>query len=114
LIFEFFRSIVRNPTLLTKHIRRTYAYHKAIRKFRKTHKTCAWCGRSGKVDVHHIEPVAVAPELAAVESNMIMLCRKPQCHLVIGHDGDFRNRYVSNVRELCNVQRITRTSKNLG
>jgi len=114
MIFEFFRSIVRNPTLATKHARRLTAYHRAIRNFRKTHKACAWCGRTNRVDVHHIKPVSVAPELAEDENNMIMLCRKPQCHLVVGHQGSFRNRYVPNVRELCAARNVTQTTKNQG
>ncbi|HHL35206.1 MAG TPA: HNH endonuclease [Desulfobulbaceae bacterium] len=62
---------------------------------------CAWCGRRKKLEVHHIVPVSVAPWLAADKGNMLMLCRKPACHQVIGHNGDFGSRYVENVIEVC-------------
>jgi len=68
---------------------------------RPENQVCAWCGRTEKLEVHHIQPVSVAPDLAADPDNMIMLCRKPACHLVIGHNGSFRTRYVANVKSIC-------------
>ena len=62
---------------------------------------CDWCGRNKKLKVHHIEPVSVAPDKADDTNNMIMLCRKPACHQIIGHDGDFGSRYVENVKDIC-------------
>ena len=72
---------------------------------------CAWCGRDKKLEVHHIEPVSVAPHKAADQDNMIMLCRKPACHQVVGHEGDFGGRYVENVKELCDRQATVKVVK---
>jgi len=101
--FEFIRYVIRNPTELTRGVRRLFKIRKSVSEFRKwpANKFCAWCGRDRKLEVHHIVPVSVSPELAGDKKNMIMLCRKPACHQIIGHNGDFRSRYVENVKELC-------------
>jgi len=104
-MFEFVRHVMRNPSMITKHARRLYATRKAMREFHATYRECAWCGRSKHLEVHHIIPVSVAPHRAADKTNMIMLCRKPACHQIIGHDGDFRSRYVPDVEEICNQYR---------
>lgn len=101
---EFARFAWRNPAYVTRAARRAWSTHKAMQRYRAAHPRCAWCGRSEHLDVHHIEPVSVAPQLAADERNMIMLCRKPPCHQVIGHDGDYARRYVANVRELTRLR----------
>ncbi|WP_420609997.1 HNH endonuclease [Candidatus Poriferisodalis sp.] len=40
---------------------------------------CAKCGRAGKLEAHHIEPVHIAPELAYDVGNGLTLCRA--CHI---------------------------------
>jgi 5-methylcytosine-specific restriction protein A len=61
---------------------------------RKQHITeypkCAACGRSNKVEVHHIEPVHVNPDRELDPSNLITLCDSP-CHLVFGHLMDYKS-----------------------
>jgi len=110
-MFDFIRFVVRNPKMVTKHARRAYKTHKAMQAYRSGHTECAWCGRSKRLDVHHVIPVSVAPEMAASETNMIMLCRKPQCHLIAGHSDSYRDRYVENIRELCEARKVVRTTK---
>ncbi len=100
-MFDFIRFVSRNPSYITKQARRANTTRKAMNYYRASHTECAWCGRSKKLEVHHIIPVSVAPGLADQQSNMIMLCRKPACHQIVGHDGDFGRRYVANVREIC-------------
>lgn len=58
-------------------------------KVRKAHlelyPACACCGGTKKVEVHHIIPFHVAPELELNVTNLISLCEKKQCHLAMGH-----------------------------
>lgn len=46
---------------------------------------CAACGVSKRLEVHHIEPVHVAPGRELDATNLITLCR--ECHGCIGHCG---------------------------
>jgi len=108
-MFEFIRYVVRNKQY--KKARRAYKTHKVMQQYRSEHTECAWCGRKKKLDVHHLVPVSVAPERADNYSNMIMLCRKPQCHLQIGHNGNYASRYVENVSEICATRNVVKTVK---
>jgi 5-methylcytosine-specific restriction endonuclease McrA len=53
----------------------------------KTHSTCAACGSREHLEVHHIQPFHLHPELELVESNLLTLCESPShnCHLIFGH-----------------------------
>lgn len=111
-MFDFIRFVIRNPSYVTNNARAALATRKAMKEFseRPENQECAWCGRNKTLEVHHIQPVSVAPDRAADPQNMIMLCRKPACHLVIGHDGDFRSRFVENVKAICkdSAQRVVK------
>jgi hypothetical protein len=52
--------------------------------------TCAACGRDKKLEVHHIKPVHLFPELELNPSNLITLCADP-CHIVFGHLMNFKS-----------------------
>jgi len=54
--------------------------------FVKKHPVCEACGTSAALNVHHVEPFHVRPELELDESNLITLCREH--HFRIGHDPD--------------------------
>ena len=68
------------------------------RKVRATHleknPKCEICGSSKKLEVHHILPFNVAPDQELVSDNLISLCQRKKyginCHLLIGHLGNFR------------------------
>lgn len=66
-----------------------------IRKsFLKIHSSCAACGATEHLEVHHIEPFHENPALELDLKNFITLCDKPgrdNCHLEVGHLGNFRN-----------------------
>lgn len=55
---------------------------------------CAACGSTENLEVHHLVPYAVAPELELSVSNLMTLCESKKlgfsCHLVIGHHGNFK------------------------
>ena len=60
-------------------------------KVRATHLAecprCAACGRRQNLEVHHVMPVHVAPELELDPTNLITLCDAGEggCHLRFGH-----------------------------
>lgn len=57
------------------------------------HPACAACGISGpdaELNVHHVKPVSKYPELELDPDNLITLCTRHNCHLMIGHLGDTR------------------------
>ena len=61
-----------------------------MKKFLKINKTCAACGGSTDLQVHHIIPFHLKPELELEKSNLITLCMGDlDCHLRLGHGGSF-------------------------
>jgi len=62
---------------------------------------CAACGRSIKLDVHHIEPVHLNPSRELDPGNLITLCSNP-CHFVFGHFMDYKS-WNPDVIEDCKV-----------
>jgi len=66
---------------------------------RKSHlekcPTCSACGGTSKVEVHHIKPFNLFPELELDPDNLITLCESwkkgVNCHLFFGHLGDYRS-----------------------
>jgi 5-methylcytosine-specific restriction enzyme A len=67
-------------------------------KLRKEHlekyPTCALCGGTKKLEVHHIKPFHLHPELELDPNNFITLCESTKhgvnCHLFFGHLGNFK------------------------
>lgn len=68
-------------------------------KVRKEHLSkfpaCAVCGRTEKIEVHHIRPFHLHPELELDPNNFISLCESDKggvnCHLHFGHLGNFKS-----------------------
>jgi 5-methylcytosine-specific restriction enzyme A len=61
----------------------------------KTHPFCAVCGGKKKVEVHHIRAFhSSPPELELEPKNLISLCESKKsgvnCHLSVGHTGDYK------------------------
>lgn len=83
--------ILRNFRFVAKDPRRAWETIKAMRMFKASNPCCMYCGRRRKVDVHHKFPVSSHPELAADARFFRTLCRKPACHHVIGHLGNWRH-----------------------
>ena len=67
-------------------------------KVRKQHlidnPICAACGETKKLEVHHINPFHLYPELELDPDNLITLCETASkgiiCHLNIGHNGNYK------------------------
>ena len=56
------------------------------------HPLCAVCCGKEKLQVHHKQPFHFNPTLELDLTNLITLCEAPghNCHLVIGHAGNFK------------------------
>lgn len=104
-LLEKIRFLIRNPSISALNVRNSYSYRKALKNHLEKNPFCAYCGRNKKLDVHHKIPVSIAPELADNENNLITLCRKPSCHLIVGHMGSWKT-YNKNVEETCNIVNI--------
>ena len=57
------------------------------RHYIKSHGECEACGARTDLNVHHIRPFHLFPELELSESNLITLCRKH--HFELGHKKDW-------------------------
>lgn len=53
----------------------------------RNHPSCACCGRRDTLNVHHIKPFHLFPDLELVPSNFLTLCeyQSLNCHLFMGH-----------------------------
>lgn len=61
----------------------------------KQFPVCAVCGGRHKIEVHHIRPFHIHPELELDPANFITLCEDDgdgvNCHLFFGHLGNFKS-----------------------
>ena len=66
----------------------------------KLHPMCEACGSIDHIQVHHIKPFHLFPELELEPTNLISICEKivadddktnDNHHLQLGHNGDFHN-----------------------
>lgn len=50
---------------------------------------CRWCGSTVNLEVHHVTPFHLRPDLELDPANLITLCEQfgTACHLRIGHLG---------------------------
>lgn len=62
-------------------------------EFLKGNKSCAACGSSKDVQVHHVVAFHTHPELELDPSNFMPLCEgmERNCHRFVGHLDDFRS-----------------------
>jgi hypothetical protein len=59
----------------------------------ENHPTCEACGGTAKINVHHVVPSHLRPDLELDESNLITLCESRsygvECHRTFGHLGSY-------------------------
>ena len=76
-----------------RHGLRSPHWPKVSGLWRQSHPTCAACGSLRKVQVHHIKPFHLFPELELVTTNLISLCEVKTIggnhHLLFGHSGNW-------------------------
>jgi 5-methylcytosine-specific restriction endonuclease McrA len=78
-------------------IKRSDEWEKLKRQFKKMHPKCAVCGTTKQLEVHHIKPVHIFPELELELTNLLMLCEgDTNCHLMFGHLKNYK-KYNSTV-----------------
>jgi 5-methylcytosine-specific restriction protein A len=59
--------------------------------FKANNPRCAACNGQTRLNVHHVQPFHLRPELELDFDNLITLCMGPvECHLKIGHGDDFK------------------------
>ena len=68
----------------------------SVRKaFLKDNSICTCCGEQTNLEVHHIKPFHLYPELELEPANLITLCeinsKGVNCHLLLGHLGNYKN-----------------------
>lgn len=105
--FEFAGLAYRNRKWVTDNAREAWATAKVMKVYRESVPWCEYCGRRGRIQVHHKTPVSVAPEKAAQITNLMSLCAK-RCHITIGHAGNYKN-FVENPDELVIMRRVIKT-----
>jgi hypothetical protein len=74
---------------------RSPQWAKVRKKHLKNNSECAVCGGTKQLNVHHIKPFHLHPELELDSTNLITLCENASygiiCHLLIGHLGNYKN-----------------------
>ena len=75
-----------------------------VRKtYLSNHGSCAACGGDVKLEVHHMRPFHLHPELELDPTNFLTLCESGNnginCHLGVGHLGDFKSFNVNVVAD---------------
>lgn len=79
---------MRTPLLLRRFDLARSSHWRWVRKQHLiNHPRCEACGTTDKLEVHHIQPFHLHPELELDPANLITLCEKPghDCHFVFGH-----------------------------
>ncbi len=75
--------------------KRSSAWRKVRKKHLEKYPKCRVCGLTTKVEVHHILPFNIAPDLELNSDNLTTLCDNKKyginCHLLIGHHGNYTN-----------------------
>jgi len=74
--------------------KRSGAWPAARRAHLDLHPSCAVCGSLEKLEVHHIRPFHLHPELELDPKNFVTLCESrgyANCHLFFGHLGNYRS-----------------------
>lgn len=86
------------------------------REHLEQHTTCAVCGSGKDLEVHHIKPFHLFPELELDPGNLVTLCTSKKLgfndHLIVGHGGNymFYNQWLmDDIREIKRIRDKYRT-----
>ena len=80
---RYVKSVLREKS---KSKKRSSLWDETRDEFVKKHPECAACGAVKRLQVHHILPFHIHPELELDTQNLIVLCMDTnECHLIIGH-----------------------------
>lgn len=88
--FNVIHSVAREAV---KRVARSPEWRRVEKDFLSKNASCAACGKSKRLQVHHVKPFHEYPSLELDEKNLIALCMGgKECHLKIGHGDDFKAR----------------------
>lgn len=73
-----------------RYATRSPGWSKVRNEYLKNNKCCAACGTTSGLEVHHIKPVHIFPDLELDQDNLVTLCSK-KCHLLFGHLMNFKS-----------------------
>ncbi|MAE50088.1 hypothetical protein CMI48_05070 [Candidatus Pacearchaeota archaeon] len=77
-----------------KGARRSSKWRKVRKAFLKENPRCSVCGSTKKIEVHHVVPFYLIPDLELRSDNLATLCENKKyginCHLLVGHLGNYR------------------------
>ena len=77
--------------------KRSSHWPKLEKEFLEQHPTCEICGSKTRLNVHHIKPFHLFPELELDPTNLITLCMsRKECHFKIAHGSNFSS-YCPNI-----------------
>jgi hypothetical protein len=95
---------------------RSPEWNKVRKAHLKKHPACALCGSKKDVQVHHIKPFHLHPELELEPSNLITSCTSKywgfSCHVKVFHGGNFQYENPNVLEDIKNIQEIVRSTKN--
>lgn len=98
---NFFRWAKDSYRLWTLAPPRSSEWPELEKKHLKEQPICQWCHGAINLQVHHIEPFHLHPELELDPNNLITLCEtKPlNCHLIHGHLGSWKKFNIDIVKQ---------------
>lgn len=96
-ILRVAQAVIREQVI--KRITRSNGWSTVRKHWLEQNPRCAACGSGSILQVHHVEPFHLHPKLELDPSNLITLCEgRYECHLHIGHSGNFKG-YNPRVRD---------------
>jgi len=90
---SWFSRLFPSPTDTFSGVPRSPLWRKVRQEYLLAHPTCAVCGHSRDLNVHHIQPYHLFPSLELEVTNLLTLgenCPTGNHHLLFGHLGDWR------------------------
>lgn len=78
------RVLFKKPVFSKKP--RSSMWRKVRAEHLKIYNACMACGGRVSLEVHHLMPYQIAPELELDHDNLITLCEgRSRCHWIVGH-----------------------------
>jgi len=81
-LLDLFRK--PDPGLVAAGVPRSPKWAKVRAAHLKAHPACEACGQRDALEVHHVQPFHLQPDLELDPANLMTLCGDP-CHIVHGH-----------------------------
>ena len=76
----------------SKSLTRSPQWHTTRNLHLQLHNRCEACDSTTLLQVHHIKPFHLNPELELDPRNLITLCMSDfECHLLLGHNDNFQS-----------------------